>query len=199
MKKRLKKPTGIFGMNGNRGSVLIELMVAAIIFAVVVAAIAFYFIYHVGTMNSGRAQLKLQRVGSLLMEEMARAIREGKTTDLPEDNDFHPSIMITYPHTGTPYPDTGTQCFTFENNDIKGGSDCNNQSFLEILDDSHTVGGETRTHRILCDTAKEELSGLFKKEGDRVTIQFKLIHDMETEDTGDDLDIEFGSTVKLRG
>ena len=183
----------ILGKKDQRGSVLIELVVAAIIFAVVVAAIAFYFIYHVGTIDNGRAQLKLQRVGSLLMEEMARALREGKTTDLPEDYNFHPSIMITYPHTGTPYPDTGTQCFTFENNDIKGGDDCNNQSFLEVLDDSHTVGSETRTHRIICDALG------FKRDGDRVIIQFELRHDLDNGDGLDDLTISFGSAVKLRG
>jgi Tfp pilus assembly protein PilV len=77
----MKSRPMIFRKNNQRGSVLIELMVAAIIFAVVVAAIAFYFIYHVGTMDNGRAQLKLQRVGSLLMEEIAMKIREGKRTD----------------------------------------------------------------------------------------------------------------------
>ncbi len=184
---------GILGKNGQRGSVLIELVVAAIIFAVVVAAVAFYFIYHVGTMDNGRAQLKLQRVGSLLMEEMARSLREGKTTDLPEDDNFHPSIMITYPHPGPPYPDTGTQCFTFENNDIKGGDDCNNQGFLELLDDSHIVGSETRTHRIACDALG------FKRKGDRVIVQFKLRHDLNNGDGPDDLFIWFASAVKLRG
>ena len=184
----------IFRKNNQRGSVLIELMVAAIIFAVVVAAIAFYFIYHVGTMDNGRAQLKLQRVGSLLMEEMARALREGKATDLPEDDTFYPNLMITYPN-------ASTRCFSFDdtNKDIKGGPDYDNLSPLEVLDDSRTVGSDTLTHRILCDKVSEDSLGLFKKEGDRVIIQFKLIHDMETEDTGDDLDIEFGSTVKLRG
>lgn len=180
---------------------LIELVVAAIIFALVVAAIAFYFIYHVGTMDSGRAQLKLQRVGSRLMEEIVRDLREGKATDLPEDDTFYPNIMIIYPHPGTPYPDTGTQCFSFDdtNKDIKSGPDYDNLSPLEVLDDSRTVGSDTLTHRILCDKVSEDSLGLFKKEGDRVIIQFKLIHDMETEDTGDDLDIEFASTVKLRG
>jgi Tfp pilus assembly protein PilW len=62
MDKNMKSRPMIFRNNEQRGSVLIELMVAAIIFTIVVAAIAFYFIYHVGTMDSGRAQLKLQRV-----------------------------------------------------------------------------------------------------------------------------------------
>lgn len=175
---------------------LIELVVAAIIFALVVAAIAFYFIYHVGTMDSGRAQLKLQRVGSLLMEEIVMAIREGKNTDLPEDDTFYPNIMIIYPD-----PNRNPECFSFDdmNKDIQGGPDYDTLSPLEVLDDSRTVGSDTFTHRILCDKVSEESLGLFKKQGDRVTIQFKLIHDMETEDTGDDLDISFGSTVKLRG
>jgi type II secretory pathway pseudopilin PulG len=194
MDNRRKSLPVIFRKHNQRGSVLIELVVAAIIFALVVAAIAFYFIYHVETMDNGRAQLKLQRVGSLLMEEMARALREGKATDLPEDGTFYSNLMVTYPN-------ASTRCFSFDdtNKDIKGGPDYDNLSPLEVLDDSHIVGSDTRTHRILCDKVKEEFSGLFKKQGDRVTIRFKLIHDMETEDAGDDLDIEFGSTVKLRG
>jgi len=178
-----------FGKNDQRGSVLIELVVAAIIFALVVASIAFYFIYHVGTMDNGRAQLKLQRVGSLLMEEMARSLREGKTTDLVEGSIPPPTqLMITY-------PDTSTKCFSLDdvNKDIKEGDDYNNLSPMEVLDDSHIVGSETRTHRILCDTLE------FKKEGDRVTIQFKLIHDLDNGLGPDDLEISFGSTVKLRG
>jgi type II secretory pathway pseudopilin PulG len=177
-------------MNDQRGSVLIELIVAAIIFALVVAAIAFYFIYHVGTMDNGRAQLKLQRVGSLLMEEMARALREGKATDVPDDDDFHPNLMITYPD-----PNRAPECFVFDdiNKDIKGGHDYADLTPLEVLDDGHIVGSVNRTHRILCETLG------FKKKGDRVTVQFKLIHDMETGDTEDDLTINFFSAVKLRG
>ena len=189
MSNRRKSLPVIFRKHDQRGSVLIELVVAAIIFALVVASVAFYFIYHVGTIDNGRAQLKLQRVGSLLMEEMARSLREGKTTDLVEGSIPPPTqLMITY-------PDTSTKCFSFDatNKDIKEGPDYNNLTSMEVLDDSHTVGSETRNHRIICD-------GLgFKRKGDRVTIQFTLIHDMETEDTGDDLDIKFGSTVKLRG
>ena len=184
----------ILGINGQRGSVLIELMVAAIIFALVVASIAFYLIYHVGSMDNGRAQLKLQRVGSLLMEEMARAVREGKITDLPDEGDS--KLMITY-------PDTSTRCFKLDdiNKDILGGPDYDNLTPLEVLDDSHVVGGVTYNHRIVCDSWDEEPQPplWFKRKGDRVTIQFKLIHDLETEDAGDDLEIRFGSTVKLRG
>ena len=178
----------IFKKNDQRGSVLIELVVAAIIFALVVASVAFYFIYHVGTIDNGRAQLKLQRVGSLLMEEMARAVREGKSTDLADENT---QIEISYPDINR------HRCFSFDglNKDIKEGKDPNygNMTFWEILDDSHTVGGETRTHRIACDALG------FKREGDRVTIQFDLRHDLDNGPGPDDLTISFGSTVKLRG
>jgi len=190
MNKKPKRLLGVFRKKNQRGSVLIELVVAAIIFALVVAAIAFYFIYHVGTIDNGRAQLKLQRVGSLLMEEMARALREGKTTDLPEDYTFYPRVMITYPD-----PVRNPECFVFDdiNKDIKGGTDYDTLNPLKVLDDSHTVGGETRNHRILCDTLE------FKKEGDRVTIHFDLRHDLDNGDGPDDLTISFGSAVKLRG
>lgn len=189
MNKNMKNLLVIFRKHDQRGSVLIELAVAAIIFAVVVAAIAFYFVYHVGTMDNGRAQLKLQRVGSLLMEEMAGALREGKTTDLVEGSIPPPTqIMITY-------PDASTKCFSFDatNKDIKEGPDYNNLTSMEVLDDSQTVGSNTRTHRILCDALG------FTREGDRVTIKFKLRHDLDNGDGPDDLTISFGSTVKLRG
>jgi type II secretory pathway pseudopilin PulG len=186
MNKKPKRLPGVFRKKNQRGSVLIELVVAAIIFALVVASISFYFIYHVGTIDNGRAQLKLQRVGSFLMEEMARAVREGKRTDLPEDDIFYPRLMITYPN-------TSTRCFELKNKDIEGGPDYNNLNPLEVLDDSHTVGGETRTHRILCDDLR------FKRAGDRVIIKFSLRHDLDNGDGPDDLAISFGSAVKLRG
>ncbi len=179
----------IFRKNDQRGSVLIELVVAAIIFAVVVAAIAFYFIYHVGTIDNGRAQLKLQRVGSLLMEEMAGAIREGKTTDLVAGSIPPPTqLMITY-------PDASTQCFSLDdvNKDINWGDNYDTLTPMEVLDDSHTVGSVNRTHRILCDELR------FTKDGDRVIIRFELRHDLDNGDGPDDLEIKFGSTVKLRG
>jgi len=175
--------------------VLIELMVAAIIFALVVASVAFYLIYHVGSMDNGRAQLKLQRVGSILMEEMAMIVREGKKVQV-ETGDMLVGLvyndLMVIPHDTSLKPQ---RCFKWDdiNKDILGGPDYDNMNPLEALDDSHTVGEETRTHRILCHSLA------FKKEGDRVTIQFKLIHDLETADAQDDLTISFGSTVKLRG
>jgi type II secretory pathway pseudopilin PulG len=194
MNSRKSLPINL-GISNERGSVLIELVVAAIIFAVVVASIAFYFVYHTGTINNGRAQLKLQRVGSLLMEEMARALREGKRTDLPDGGkDF--KLMITY-------PDGSTRCYRFDeiNKDIQGGPDYENLSPLKVLDDSHAVGGETYNHRIVCDYSRTgEYPPLrFEREGDRVIIRFTLWHDLDNGPGEDDLDISFGSTVKLRG
>ena len=181
--------------NDQRGSVLIELMVAAIIFAVVVAAIAFYFIYHVGTMDNGRAQLKLQRVGSLLMEEMARAVREGKIVQVETGEMLVGSIyndLMVIPHDTSLKPQ---RCFKFDksNKDIREGPNYASLSPWAILDDSHTVGSETRIHRILCYDLQ------FMREGDRVTIKFTLKHDLDNGAGLDDLEIRFGSTVKLRG
>jgi len=185
----------ILGIKGQGGSVLIELMVAAIIFALVVASIAFYLIYHVGSMDNGRAQLKLQRVGSRLMEEMARIVREGKKVQV-ETGDMlvgpvYNDLMVV-PHDTSLNP---PRCFKWDdiNKDILGGPDYDTMNPLDLLDDSQIIGEETRTHRILCDGLE------FRKEGDRVTIQFDLRHDFETPDAEDDLEIRFGSTVKLRG
>ncbi|NIS62029.1 MAG: hypothetical protein GTO13_15440 [Proteobacteria bacterium] len=118
---------------------------------------------------------------------MARKIREGKSTDLPDEGDSR--LMIYYPDT------TDTWCFSLDdiNNDIKEGDDYNNLNPMEVLDDSRTVGGETFNHRILCNDLQ------FMKDGDRVTIKFSLRHDLDNGDGPDDLIISFGSTVKLRG
>jgi len=185
----------ILEKNGQSGSVLIELIVAAIIFALVVASIAFYFIHHVGTIDNGRAQLKLQRVGSLLMEEMARALREGKTVQWEngemEVGTIYNDLMVI-PHDTSLRPQ---RCFKFDdiNKDIREGPDYASLNPWEILDDSQTVGSDTRTHRIHCDELQ------FNREGDRVTIKFKLRHDLDNGDGPDDLEIRFVSTVKLRG
>jgi len=195
MNSRKSLPINL-GISNQRGSVLIELVVAAIIFAVVVAAIAFYFVYHVGTINNGRAQLKLQRVGSLLMEEMVSALRAGKTVMQANEQPMEIGVIyndlkVTYPVTSGKSP----KCFSFDDidKDIKEGPDDSNLSPMRILDDSQTVGSDTRTHRIYCDELQ------FNREGDRVTIKFKLRHDLDNGDGPDDLEISFGSTVKLRG
>ena len=195
MNSNMKSRPKIFRNNDQRGSVLIELMVTAIIFALVVASIAFYFVYHVGTINNGRAQLKLQRVGSLLMEEMAITLREGKKLQVETGDMLVGTVyndLMVIPHdTSLKTP----RCFKFDdiNYDVREGPDYSSLNPWPVLDDSHIMGGETRTHRILCDDLK------FQREGDRVIIKFILRHDLETEDAGDDLTISFGSTVKLRG
>ena len=170
----------------NGGSLIINLVGAAIIFAVAVASIAVYLVYYVEPMDRGRTQSELERVGGLLMEGMAAAIREGKTTDLKQDDTFYPNLMIIY-------PDASRRCFKLEDNDIKEGPDYDNLSSLEILDDSYTVRNETRTHRIICDDLR------FRREGDRVIIRFNLRHDLYNGDGPDDLTVSFGSAVKLRG
>jgi type II secretory pathway pseudopilin PulG len=195
MNSRKSLPISL-GIRDERGSVLIELVVATVIFAVVVASVAFYFVYHVGTINDGRAQLKLQRVGSLLMEEMTSALRAGKT--VMQANEQPMEIGVIYNDLKVTYPVTigkPPKCFSFDdiNKDIKEGPDDSNLSPMRILDDSQTVGGDTRTHRIMC-TALE-----FKRQGDRVIIQFRLKHDLDNGEGDDDLDISFRSTVKLRG
>ena len=186
MGKNSKNVDRTFGKKKQRQSLLIELVTAAGILAVAVGSIGFYLVYYVGPIDRRRTQLELERVGSLLMEGMAAAIREGKTTDLKRADTFYPNLMIIY-------PDGRMRCFKLKNNDIKAGPDYDNLNSLEILDDSYTVGNDTLTHRIICD-------GLgFKREGDRVIIQFSLRHDLYTGDRADDLTISFGSAAKMRG
>ena len=186
MGKIPKKSPGPLERKSQRGSLLIGLLAAVVILAVPVASIAFYLVYSAGPMDRERTHWELERVGTLVMEGMAAAIREGKTTDLKQDDTFYPNLMIIY-------PDASRRCFKLEDNDIKEGPDYDNLSSLEILDDSYTVRNETRTHRIICDDL------WFRREGDRVIIRFSLRHDLYNGDGADDLTISFCSMVKLRG
>jgi hypothetical protein len=186
MGKNTKKVPRTFGKKNQRGSLLIGLLAAVVILAVPVASIAFYLVYSAGPMDRERTHWELERVGTLVMEGMVAAIREGKTTDLKQDDTFYPNLMIIY-------PDASRRCFKLGDNDIKEGPDYDNLSPLEILDDSYTVRNETRTHRIICDDLR------FKREGERVIIRFSLRHDVDNGNGPDDLTVSFGSAVKLRG
>ena len=75
----------IVGERDQRGAILVELLLAAVISANVFAAIAFYFVFQLGTVRSGHVQMKLQRTGTFVMEELARTIRRGRRTDLAEE------------------------------------------------------------------------------------------------------------------
>jgi hypothetical protein len=183
-----RRPFWILHSRGQKGVVLIELIVAALIFALVFGAFAYYFVFHLGTMKDGNAQLKLQRTGTFLMEAMAQAIRPGRTTDLEEGLTYN-DLMITY-------PDDSTRCFSFDDSgkDIDAGPDYANLTPIPDLDDSQIVGTTNYNHRILCDDLR------FMREGAAIIIRFTLRHDLDSEErVEDDLTISFGSTVKLRG
>ena len=75
---------GFFGPSGpvgrgflSRGMVLIELVVAALILVVVILAIATFFVENLRAFDRGKEQMELQRMGTLVMEGMVRALREG--------------------------------------------------------------------------------------------------------------------------
>jgi len=57
--------------------VLIELVVAALILVVVILAIATFFVENLRAFDRGKEQMELQRMGTLVMEGMVRALREG--------------------------------------------------------------------------------------------------------------------------
>ena len=134
----------IVGERDQRGAILVEVLLAAVISAIVFAAIAFYFVFQLGTVRSGHVQMKLQRTGTFLMEELARTIRRGRRTDLAEEGTPYNDIMITF-------PDASTRCFRFASDDISSGPDYDNLVPLDALDDSQTVGSRLYTHRIVCD------------------------------------------------
>lgn len=186
MRRIQKEFCRVVGERDQRGAILIEVLLAAIISAIVFAAIAFYFVFQLGTVRSGHVQMKLQRTGTLVIEELARTIRTGRRTDLAEEGTPYNDIMITF-------PDASTRCFRFASDDISAGPDYDNLVPLDALDDSQTVGSRLYTHRIVCDNL------VFTRDGDTVIIRFTLRHDMDNGDDEDDLAISFGSTVKLRG
>jgi hypothetical protein len=188
MGKNPKNGPRNFGKQNQGRSLLIDLVAAAIIFAVALASTGCYFIYYVEPSDRRRTQVELERFGSLIMESMASVIREGKATDLPRDDTSYPNLMVIY-------PDGSTKCFTFDdvNKDVTGGPDYDSLTPLGFLDSSRTSRGEILARRIYCDDLR------FRRQGDRVIIRFRLRHDYHNGDGTDDLTIKFGSTVKLRG
>ena len=92
-------------MNGSRGSILLEVVVSSLILVVVILAIGSFFIGHLKAFDRGKEQMELQRMGSLAVEGMVRAIRDGRkvlgTTEGPSGT--YTDIQVFYP--GEPFRD----------------------------------------------------------------------------------------------
>ncbi len=75
---RFLRPSGSFSLISQpRGTVLLELLVSSLILVVVIIAVGTFFLGHLRAFDRGKEQMELQRMGTLLMEGMVRAIREG--------------------------------------------------------------------------------------------------------------------------
>ncbi|MDY6856637.1 MAG: prepilin-type N-terminal cleavage/methylation domain-containing protein [Thermodesulfobacteriota bacterium] len=208
-------------LSRQQGFTLIELMVAATIFIFVVLAAGAFYVFTIGVIEEGSAKLELQRNGSLAMESICRAIREGKSTDLAEDSQ-NSLITIYYPE--EPYDD-GNFNGIWDNGEVY--RDINNDSYWNCASDDNganpmpirsfqLAGGtdqiEEKTGNgnwsYLLDNRYPPDSGhnsvycdiltFIRKQG-KISIDFILRDDMQTLDQGDDIKINFHSVVHLRG
>jgi hypothetical protein len=86
--------------------VLVELVIAALILVVVILAVATFFVEHLRAFDRGKEQMELQRMGTLVMEGMVRAIREGSWVlgDQTGPSGLPEAIQIFY--AGEPFFDT---------------------------------------------------------------------------------------------
>ena len=92
-------------MTGFRGSILLEVVVSSLILVVVILAIGSFFIGHLKAFDRGKEQMELQRMGSLAMEGVVGAIRDGRwvlgTTE--GSSGAYTGIQVFYP--GEPFRD----------------------------------------------------------------------------------------------
>ena len=92
-------------MTGVRGTILLEVVVSSLILVVVILAVGSFFIGHLRAFDRGKEQMELQRMGTLAMEGMGRAIRDGRwvlgITEGPSGT--YTDIQIFYP--GEPFRD----------------------------------------------------------------------------------------------
>ena len=90
-------------LSGLGGTVLLELVVSSLILVVLILAIGTFFVGHLKAFDRGKEQMELQRTGTLVMEGMARAIREGSRVEGFLSGETVDGIRIHYP--GEPFFD----------------------------------------------------------------------------------------------
>ena len=93
-------------MTGVRGTILLEVVVSSLILVVVILAVGSFFVGHLRAFDRGKEQMELQRMGTLAMEGMGRAIRDGRwvlgITEGPSGT-YYTDIQVFYP--GEPFRD----------------------------------------------------------------------------------------------
>ncbi len=62
---------------GPKGTILLEVLVSSLVLMVVILAVATFFIGNLTAFGRGKEQMEVQRMGTLAMEGMTGAIREG--------------------------------------------------------------------------------------------------------------------------
>ena len=105
MERFLRRSGWANPMAGFRGTILLEVVVSSLILVVVILATGSFFIGHLRAFDRGKEQMELQRMGTLAMEGMIRAIREGKrVVGITEGSSgTYKDIWIFYP--GEPFLD----------------------------------------------------------------------------------------------
>lgn len=206
-----------------RGTVLLEVVVSSLILVVVIMAIGSFFLGNLRAFGRGKEQMELQRMGTLAMEGMARAIREGSHVESFDVAGTIRAIQIFYP--GEPFFDAnrsgvcdGGEDFIDINQDgvwnCASGPEANAMptTYLEFDQsgpDGGTIGkGTDDTDTAPWDILVNDTTGAsiwvdnlefdIPDSGRSVTVAFTIRNDMNTGDLGDDIAMAFSSSVNLR-
>jgi len=201
----------------------------------VVLAIGTFFLGHLGVFDRGKEQMELQRMGTLVMEGVVRAIREGSraigNTQVPSGR--YRDIQIFYP--GEPFFDTNHNGVCDTNEDFidiyQTDSDGSTAGFQNVWNSASAAGlnemptayfefdesvpgrGTIRKGTdeidsvpwdiLLNDATKgsiwfDNLGFDIPSAARSVGIAFTIRNDMGTTDPGDDISMNFSSSVNLR-
>ncbi len=206
----------------SRGTVLLEVLVSSLITVVVILAVGTFFLENLRVFNRGKEQMELQRMGTLAMEGMVRAIREGSQVSLGNYDGIsnaYQAIQISYP--GEPF-------FDVNHNGVWDSG----EPFVDIDRNGQWNGASDGTGGNPMPTVYFEFdpgTGTIKRgtdpfdcvdwdilvnDGTRGSIWFDAVefdlairsvgmtftirNDMATSDPADDISMDFSSSVKFR-
>jgi len=207
----------------SRGTILLELVVSSLILVVVIMAVGTFFLGNLRAFDRGKEQMELQRMGTLSIEGMGRAIREGSHVETYDVGGTIRAIQIFYP--GEPFFDAnhngvcdGGEDFIDLNQDgiwnAASGPEANAMptvyfEFDQSGPDGGTIGKGTDPFDSLAwdilvsDATRgsiwfDNLEFGVPTEGRSVTVAFTIRNDMNTDDLTDDIFMNFSSSVNLR-
>ncbi|MBW2059367.1 MAG: hypothetical protein JRJ26_17910 [Deltaproteobacteria bacterium] len=210
-------------LTGRRGTVLVELLVASAILVVVILGVSTLFLGNIRAFDRGKDQMELQRIGSLVMEGMTRALQEGSRVAgnyYDDTSGAFRAIQIFYP--GEPFFDSNHNgvCDSGEDFiDLNGDGvwnpasgpeanamptvyfefDTGNETIQKGTEEADSTPWDALTNDITRGSIRcDHLGFVISLDGRTVGIALTIRNDMNTGDQTDDLSMAFASSVNLR-